>query len=69
MPSNPGVRGWPRRSTVKTTRIFVAVYIRAIGALGGHLKNNGDPGWEVIWRSFRTLRIMVSGFLLARRQM
>lgn len=38
--------------------------LTAIAALGGHLKNNGDPGWEVIWRGFRTLRIMASGFLL-----
>lgn len=39
--------------------------LRAVAALGGHLKPNGDPGWEVIWRGFRALRHLVSGYLLA----
>ena len=27
----------------------------AIAALGGHLKNNGDPGWQTLWRGFEKL--------------
>jgi hypothetical protein len=29
----------------------------AIAALGGHLKNNGDPGWQILWRGFEKLLI------------
>jgi hypothetical protein len=29
----------------------------AIAALGGHLKNNGDPGWQTLWRGFEKLLI------------
>jgi hypothetical protein len=27
----------------------------AIASLGGHLKNNGDPGWLTLWRGYREL--------------
>lgn len=26
-----------------------------IARIGGHIKNNGDPGWSVIWRGYRKL--------------
>jgi hypothetical protein len=29
----------------------------AIAALGGHLKNNGDPGWQTLWRGFEKLLV------------
>jgi hypothetical protein len=41
--------------------------MRAIAQLGGHLKWNGEPGWEVLWRGFRTLRLIASGFALGGR--
>jgi hypothetical protein len=25
----------------------------AIAGLGGHIKNNGDPGWQVLWRGYQ----------------
>jgi hypothetical protein len=29
--------------------------LRAIAGLGGHLKRNGPPGWQTIWRGFEQL--------------
>jgi len=29
----------------------------AVAALGGHLKNNGEPGWQTLWRGFEKLLI------------
>lgn len=42
--------------------------LRGIAKLGGHLKWNGEPGWEVLWRGFRTLRLLASGFALGRNK-
>jgi hypothetical protein len=27
--------------------------LHSVAALGGHIKNNGDPGWMVLGRGFR----------------
>lgn len=37
----------------------------AIARLGGHLKQNGPPGWLVLWRGFEKLRAWEAGALLA----
>jgi hypothetical protein len=38
--------------------------VLAIAALGGHLKRNGDPGWQTIARGYETLRATVDGWRL-----
>ena len=38
-----------------------------IARLGGHLSNNGDPGWLVIGRGFQDLLMLARGFRLANR--
>jgi hypothetical protein len=38
----------------------------AIAALGGHLKNNGDPGWQVLSRGWQRLRDYEAGYRMAR---
>jgi hypothetical protein len=38
----------------------------AIAALGGHIKNNGDPGWRVLSRGWRRLRDYAEGYRMAR---
>jgi hypothetical protein len=38
----------------------------AIAALGGHLRNNGPPGWLVLSRGFHDLLLMEAGWHLAR---
>lgn len=37
----------------------------AIAAEGGHIKNNGDPGWLVLERGYEKLLYMELGFVLA----
>lgn len=37
----------------------------AIAALGGHLKNNGAPGWQVLGRGFQKLLLMEIGWIAA----
>ena len=34
----------------------------AVAALGGHIKNNGEPGWQVLERGFRDLLILELGW-------
>ena len=34
----------------------------AIAALGGHIRNNGDPGWLVLYRGFRDLLMLQRGW-------
>jgi len=38
----------------------------AIAAEGGHIKNNGDPGWLVLGRGYETLLYMELGFVIAQ---
>jgi hypothetical protein len=38
----------------------------AIAALGGHIRNNGAPGWLVLGRGFHDLLLMEAGALLAQ---
>lgn len=38
----------------------------AIAALGGHLRNNGEPGWLTLARGYEQLRLIALGWTLAR---
>lgn len=38
----------------------------AVAALGGHIKNNGWPGWEVIGRGYEDLLMFEAGWCAAR---
>ncbi len=40
-----------------------------VAALGGHIKNNGDPGWVVLGRGLDKLLAIEVGFRLATEQM
>lgn len=40
----------------------------AIAALGGHIKNNGDPGWQVIGRGYQRLLDYQTGWASALRR-
>ena len=37
----------------------------AVAAIGGHLKNNGPPGWMVLSRGFNKLLTMETGWIAA----
>jgi hypothetical protein len=38
----------------------------AVAALGGHLKRNGEPGWQTIGAGYEKLRTLTEGWQLAR---
>ena len=40
--------------------------VLAIAALGGHLKRNGDPGWQTLGAGLQKLLTLVEGYRLAR---
>ena len=48
------------------TEATVGDYLTAIAALGGHIKRNGPPGWQVLWRGHRTLRLLAAGYALSQ---
>ena len=39
----------------------------ALARLGGHIKNNGDPGWLTLGRGFEELLSLEAGFHIARK--
>jgi hypothetical protein len=41
----------------------------AVAQLGGHIKNNGEPGWIVLGRGFDELLVMEAGALIALGKM
>ena len=49
--------GLPSRPTAREAFL-------AIAGLGGHIKNNGEPGWLVIYRGFRDLMMLERGWQL-----
>lgn len=38
----------------------------AIAQLGGHIRRNGEPGWQVLGRGYTKLLTLVAGFMLAQ---
>lgn len=55
------------RAKSRTPVNTVAEAFAAIARMGGHIKNNGRPGWLVLWRGLRDLLLLAYGFALARR--
>lgn len=56
--SRPGARLGPAPG--------VRAVMLAIAALGGHLTNNGNPGWLVLGRGMEKLTLMEAGWVAAR---
>lgn len=46
-----------------------AQVVAALARLGGHIPQNGRPGWLVIWRGFKKLLDRVEGYRLAKAEM
>ena len=40
----------------------------AVAALGGHIKNNGEPGWQVLGRGYQKLLVLEEGWLAATQE-
>jgi hypothetical protein len=56
------IRTNPLRKPIRT----VADFIQAIARIGGHLKHNGKPGWQVLMRGYEKLLHLEEGWLLAQ---
>ena len=56
----------PAGATLKRAPTLHAA-LRAVARLGGHLKQNGEPGWLVLGRGMQTLLIMEAGWAAAER--
>jgi hypothetical protein len=41
----------------------------AIAALGGHIRQNGRPGWQILFRGWKALAMRVEGYRLAKVKM
>jgi hypothetical protein len=52
--------------TQLTPAATVAEAMLAVAALGGHIKNNGPPGWQVLGRGFEDLLLMERGAALLK---
>lgn len=54
----------PRTHNVIGPKPTTRTALLAIAALGGHLKQNGEPGWQTIGRGFQDLLLLENGWLL-----
>ena len=44
----------------------VADAMDAIARLGAHIKSNGAPGWQVLWRGYHDLLTFGAGFIAGK---
>lgn len=44
----------------------VAHVMNAIAFLGGHIKNNGPPGWQVLWRGYQDVLAWAGGYIAGK---
>jgi hypothetical protein len=51
------------------SRPSVSEALLAVASLGGHIRQNGRPGWQVLFRGFNELLLRVDGYRLAKRKM
>lgn len=56
----PATRGLPSPKTIDDG-------VRQLARLGGHIKNNGDPGWQSIGRGYEKLLLLRVGWELGRK--
>jgi hypothetical protein len=62
------LRAWPGGATLRTSPT-VGDALLAIARLGGHLRQNGDPGWLVLGRGMQKLLWMEAGWAAAEHGM
>lgn len=44
----------------------VSDLMKGIARLGGHIKSNGPPGWQVLWRGYQSLLAFAEGYIHAK---
>jgi hypothetical protein len=55
------------RAKLPERNVSVRDMLLAIAGLGGHLKNNGEPGWIVLCRGYDDFLIAELGWLSAQQ--
>lgn len=74
MPDEPATRCFSKRQlkvlTLASKKVKKAPTVRhallAVARLGGHLKRNGEPGWQTLGRGYLELLALERGYLLAQ---
>jgi len=51
------------------SKLTAQTALMAVARLGGHLRSNGPPGWQVLGRGYQDLLMLVAGYQLAREEM
>jgi hypothetical protein len=54
-----------KKKLLSTSKPTAQQAMLAVAALGGHIVNNGSPGWIVLGRGYEDLLMLEAGFLLA----
>jgi len=54
-----------KKKLLTTATPSAQLAMQAVAQLGGHIKNNGQPGWIVLGRGYERLLALEQGFLLA----
>jgi Transposase DNA-binding/Transposase DDE domain len=75
MPNEPASRCFSKRQLTILVlagrdlgrNLTVREALLAVARLGGHLKRNGEPGWQVLGRGYLELLALERGFLLAQK--
>lgn len=57
------LKATPRAKLAETPNARDALH--AVARLGGHLRNNGDPGWQILTRGYHELLVLEEGWLAA----
>ena len=55
------------KSAITTTSTVLEAWA-AIARLGGHIKNNGEPGWQVLGRGYTNLMMLEAGYKIAKAE-
>jgi hypothetical protein len=61
------LRVMSKRKLPESPTVYEAMM--AVASLGGHIKNNGSPGWIVLGRGFNDLLLLETGWLAAKGKM
>lgn len=58
-----------KRPKIMKRKATAGRIMAAVASLGGHIKNNGPAGWQVLGRGWAQLLELEQGFLIARQMM
>jgi Transposase DDE domain len=54
------------KAKVPASNLTLHLALLAIAQMGGHLKHNGEPGWQALWHGYEKLLLLEQGWRAAR---